>query len=191
MSEASEHLEAWDITDYEPPYSVNTTQHNIEQNTPEWLELRKGKITASNAHILLKNGRNAAISANNKESGGGFYADRGHILEDEALEIYEGITGIKPAKIGFITNDKYNDCGYSPDADHIEIKCFKEEKHLTSMDGLPLEVYTQVQFGMMIAEWDYIDVLLYNPDIEDNKLCFKIVRVDRDEKIIERFRAKL
>lgn len=167
------------------------TIHQIPQNSPEWLELRKGKVTASNAHILLKKGRNAAISANNSDSGGNYWSERGHILEEEAIEIYESVTGKKVEKLGFITNDKYPDCGYSPDGFKLESKSFKEQKHLDCIKELPLEVFCQVQFGMMIAEWDEVDVTLYNPDIEDDKLCFKIINVKRDEKMIQRFEEKL
>jgi len=167
------------------------TNHNIDQNTDLWLELRKGKVTASNAYILLTKGKNAAISANNGGGGENFWSKRGHILEGEAIEIYESVTGKKVEIIGFITNDKYPDCGYSPDGYKLESKSFKSEKHLACINELPIEVYCQVQFGMMIAEWDDIDVILYNPDIEDSKLCFKVINVKRDEKLIKRFEKKL
>ncbi|MDP4226023.1 MAG: YqaJ viral recombinase family protein [Bacteroidota bacterium] len=167
--------------------------HNVDQNSEEWLELRKGKVTASNAYILLKKGVNAAIAANNGESGGGFYAARGHILEEEAIEIYQEVTGKKVHKVGFITNDKYPNCGWSPDGWDVavESKSFKVEKHLACCKELPIEVYCQVQFGMMIGELPEMDVILYNPDIEDSKLCFKIITVKRDDELIKRFEQKL
>lgn len=195
MSEASEHLEAWDTTGYEPPYKIKGVNiHNVEQNSEDWLGMRQGLITASNAVILLKKGKNAAKGANGSDTGTNFWCERGHILEDEAIEIYEEVTGQKVERVGFVTNSKYPECGYSPDGwgkRLIEVKCFKADKHLECIKDIPIPVYCQIQFGMMIAEQDQIDVIFYNPDIEDSKQCFKIVTVDKDEKIINKFKEKL
>ena len=64
----------------------------VEQNTEEWLELRKNKVTGSIADNLLTRGLDEALKENYREFRGNFYTQRGHILEDEAIEVYEAIS---------------------------------------------------------------------------------------------------
>lgn len=73
----------------------------------------------------------------------------------------------------------------------LEVKCFKEEKHLACLEDTPIEVYAQIQFGLMISESDMARLIHYNPDIEDTSLCFKVIDVPRDEQLIKRFKEKL
>lgn len=170
------------------------TRHQVQQGSPEWHELRANRITASNAWVLLQKGVKSAVNGSGGENGGGFWAQRGHILEEEAIEIYEAVFNTEVGRIGFITNTDFPHCGYSPDGfDDIplEVKCFKAEKHLACLKELPTEVICQVQFGMMISETERAIVILYNPDIEDSDLCFKTIEVARDERIISSFKRKL
>lgn len=160
----------------------------VEQNTDEWHALRTGRITASNAHILLTRGLNAA---RNMQSGGNGnrWAQRGHDLEPEALSLYEAVKGVSIKHAGFVTNDDYPECGLSPDGwePYVEIKCFAEHNHRAAISDMPMSVYAQVQFGMMIGEKEWADVGFYNPDIADSQLVFKVVKVMRDERLIARF----
>ncbi len=169
-------------------------RHNLKQGSPEWHEKRANRITASNAYTLLTKGVNSAVNGSGGENGGGFWAQRGHILEEEAIEIYEAVFNTEVGRIGFITNTDFPYCGYSPDGfDDIplEVKCFKEEKHLASIKELPTEVVCQVQFGMMISETERAIVILYNPDIEDSEQCFFTIELKRDERLIANFKKKL
>lgn len=166
-------------------------KHKVQQNSPEWFALREPLITASNAYALLTRGKNACKNSAGG-SGSGFWAERGHILEAEALEVYEAVYGVEVERVGFVTNADFPECGYSPDGDiYLEVKCFKDEKHLSSIKDLPIEVICQVQFGMMITELPSAKVILYNPDIEDSSLCFVVIEVPRDERLITRFKKKL
>lgn len=173
------------------------TIHKVEQGSDEWFALRKGRITASNAAALLLRGVNAAILKNSNDSvdtnNGGFWSNRGSTLEPEAIELYEQIKDVKVERAGFVTNDRYPRAGYSPDGwdPIIEVKCFAEAKHLAAIEDTPMEVYAQCQFGLMIAEKDSIDLLLYNPDIEDTALCLAIKTIYRDERLIARLEEKL
>jgi len=169
------------------------TYHNLTQGSDPWHALRIGKVTASNAHVLLSKGKYAATGTAGLHTSG-FWAERGHILENEAIEVYEAITGLTVERTGFITNEDYPDCGFSPDGYvelngslmPIEVKCFAEARHLLCLEDTPIEVYAQIQFGMMITESDKTMLLHYNPDIADDKLCFKAIEVHRDELLIER-----
>lgn len=174
------------------------TYYKVVQGSAAWHALRIGKVTASNAMTLLSKGKYAATGTMGIGTSG-FWAERGHILEREALEVYESVYGVQTEEVGFITNSDYPDCGYSPDNMRVpielnyplEVKCFKEERHLLCLDDTPMEVYAQIQFGLMICEGDEADLIHYNPDIADNSLCFKVIKVLRDELLIARFKDKL
>lgn len=100
-----------------------TFYDDVYQGTQEWLNLRNGKVTCSNALTLLTKGKNQCIEANlialnNLKVNGNWYAERGHVIEFEFRETYNkslaGV-GFKLVECGFITNDDYPDAGYSPD----------------------------------------------------------------------------
>ena len=168
------------------------TIHNVEQRSPEWFELRRNKITASKAGKLLESGVEKAMEVSTFT--GNIWTERGSILESEAIELYEKIKDIPVLTVGFVTNDKYPNCGASPDGitDRlIEVKCFNAEKHLNiHKDDIPFEVMAQVQFGMMICELDLCDLVLYNPDLPADK-ALKIIEIKRNEKIINNILSKI
>lgn len=173
------------------------TIHDVKQGTDEWHGLRlQYPHTASLAYLLLTKGKNAASNKQGVRSSG-FWAERGHILEDEAIKVYEAVYGCDVERPGFITNTDYPDCGWSPDATRmeirrgIEVKCFKDEKHLACLEEIPTEVYAQCQFGIMVGEMEIFDLVFYNPDIDDPKLCFKVHTMFPDRQLISRFKAKL
>ena len=143
--------------------------HPVAQGSPEWLELRKGLYTGSNAHKLLKFGTIDYSKNADSTFNGNFYTKRGHILEDEAIDLYQRINRVVVERPGFVTNSKYPGCGYSPDgltADRtIEVKCFNEEKHRAAAKYIPLEVKSQGHFGMLICEKKLCDLILYNPEL--------------------------
>lgn len=95
----------------------------IEQGTQEWLELREGRITCSNAKTLLYRGKKACLDANRRAAGrlrpnGNSYAERGHVVEAEAKLEFNDIIAEKGLRIldcTFVTNDAYPEAGYSPD----------------------------------------------------------------------------
>ena len=175
--------------------------HQVQQGTDEWHGLRvQYPHTASLAYVLLTKGKYAASNKYGVR-GTGYWAERGKILEDEAIEVYNAVYGVTVERVGFITNDNYPDCGWSPDGliilddgKHrrgIEVKCFKEEKHLACLSDIPSEVYAQCQFGSMIGELDDLDLIFYNPDVEDANLCFKVHRLLPDALLFKRFKTKL
>jgi hypothetical protein len=102
---------------------------------------------------------------------------------------------MRVAQVGFVTNDKYPNCGYSPDGilpDRIiEVKAFNESKHLASHNDIPFDVMAQIQFGLMISEMPVGVLVLYNPDINniDQNLLLKVI--PRDDKIIANIERKL
>lgn len=109
-----------------------TFYYDVEQGTQEWLDLRKGKVTCSNALVLLTKGKTAAILANKDSAeritpNGNRYAERGHVIEAEYKEQFNAVLksidsgGLEIDECGFITNSQYPDAGYSPDGLVVDV----------------------------------------------------------------------
>jgi predicted phage-related endonuclease len=171
------------------------TIHDIAQGTPEWHALRAGKYTGSNADKLLRFGTIDYSLTEAASFGGNFYTKRGHILEEEAIEIYEAVTGEKVYRPGFVTNEKYPTCGYSPDGltetAVIEVKCFQASKHQKLYDeDIPFKILAQINFGMLLCELREARLLIYNPDVPAN-LAFKIIPIKATRATTSNFKRIL
>lgn len=178
--------------------------HKVTQGDAEWEDLRQGLYTGSNSHKLLEhanktkivNGVSSAYALTEITGfGGNFFTKRGHILEDEAIELYERITARDIDRPGFVTNTRYPNCGYSPDGLRvdrtIEVKAFNEQKHMEMYRGhIPLKVLSQCYFGMLICGRKLCDLVIYNPDLEA-KYAFKIIPIRWNPKIAANFRRIL
>lgn len=100
-----------------------TFYYGIEQGTQEWLDLRKGKVTCSNAYKLLTSGINACLDENKRSAerltpNGNKYAERGHVVEAESKDAFNKYIeplGLKIMDCTFVTNSDYPNAGYSPD----------------------------------------------------------------------------
>lgn len=169
------------------------TEEEIPQGSELWHEIRNGLITGTTAYDLLT-GLSIDDCLSKKESdtfSGNYYTKRGHILEDEAKEIYSELYK-KVTNYGFVINDKYPNAGYSPDGVVcendtptylIEVKCLTPERHLSVYQSLDAHYYAQIQLGLLIAELPYCDLILYNPDIEETELSFLTRRIYPDRKL--------
>lgn len=178
------------------------TIHRVKQGTPEWHELREGDYTGSNADKLLQGNRSviekgrvtAYAKAGGKEWGGNFSTKRGHILEDEAIELYEQIKGVSVQRPGYVKNSKYPGAGYSPDGllpdRTIEVKAFNMKRHYDNHKYVELKVMAQAQFGELICEKDLCDLLLYNPDVPAESALL-IVTIKRQPTVSQNFRRHL
>jgi len=172
------------------------TIHDVNQGTEAWHALRSGKYTGANAHKLLRYGATSFSLTEHSSFGGNYHTKRGHALEPEAIGLYEAITGTHVERPGFVTNTAYPTAGFSPDglqtARVVEVKCFNEEKHLKLYGGdIPLEVLAQIHFGMLICELKAASLLIYNPDLDDPKKCFKIIDIPYNRNIANNFKRIL
>lgn len=169
-----------------------TLHRDIEQGSPEWLAARDGKFTGSNAYKLLSSfGAGDHAKSETSDFTGNFYTKRGHLLEDEALEVYEAVTKDSVEHCGFVTNDRFPSCLYSPDgltASHvIEVKCFGNKPHLAIWEGdIPLKILAQIHFGMLVCERQAARLVIYNPKLPPAQ-AFKYIEIANDPRIAQRF----
>lgn len=180
------------------------TTHDVDQKTEEWQKLRAGKYTGSNADKLLAHANKLKIVDGvisgyslTEISGftGNFYTRRGGLLEDEAIELYKAIRKVEVERPGFVTNSRYPMCGYSPDGictdRTIEVKCFKEDKHLSIYNGdIPISVLAQTHFGMLICDKPLCDLVIYHPKLPP-KQAFKIIAIKQNRRINANFKRIL
>lgn len=181
---------------------------DVDQGSQEWLDLRLGKITASNfAKIITSTGKPSA-SANEymEELAGEFLMDkaesgfksdamiRGNELEEEARQAYEEERLQKVEEVTMIDCDKW---AYSPDGlvgddGLIEIKCPLAKAHSKYIidNKLPSKYKAQVQGGLFVSGRKWCDFISYNPNFKEGYKLF-IVRVNRDEEFIEKLEKEL
>lgn len=178
--------------------------HRIEQQTPEWFELRKLKFTGSEAQAIGNGGKGLetlveklvrnAITPDEPYTNENM--ERGNELEDAARMSYIFETGIEITQVGFIELDNYT--GYSPDGImepypdsiefFIEIKCMANKAYFTFLkDGkIDTKYQWQMQHGFLCTEAKYCDFIAYNPNF---KTYIIIQRVYPDAEKIEKLKA--
>lgn len=160
---------------------------SVPQNSDEWLQKRVGKVTGSIANLLLTRKKKEVLKENTEFNVHSFYTERGHILEEEAIEVYESIHKVKVERPGIVVNDKYPEAQCSPDGiDNeclLEVKAYAKNKHLSiTKRNLPLKIMSQLQFNMLITGLKKSILILYNPDISDPKLAYREILIRRDLK---------
>ncbi len=184
----------------QPPQQYNHIHYydEIEQGSEEWKLLRAGKISGSTAHKLLGKTLPKLSSFNNANDTftGNFATKRGHLLEPEAIEIYERINGVKVLLTGYVTNDKYPNCLYSPDGylddRTIEVKCFLPKHHLECIQRTDTKILAQCHFGQMIMEKPLTDLILYCPKSEvPIDQMFVVKQLKENSKIQDNFKKRI
>ena len=166
------------------------TRHDVIQGSPEWHKLHDGKWTGSTAIKLLE-GKPLVWNT----FGGNKYTRRGKLLEYVAIREYEVAVDMPGGVeiIGFVTNSKYKNAGYSPDGIFcdilLEVKCLNGTHHEELIKGnIPLEYLVQVHFGMVICELRKAKLLAFNPEYE-NQLT--VIDIEYNEKIAANIIRKL
>lgn len=169
----------------------------IEQGTPEWLDLRKGIITSTVVKSLItptfklaendKTRKAIWKLASERITGhleDSFYSsdmERGHFEEPLARDLYGGAV-----EVGFITNKIGGvTVGYSPDGlvGHnglIEIKSAKQSIQVERIVSgiVPVEHLPQIHYGMLVSGRDWCDFISYS-----NGMPMQVIRVEKDLKI--------
>ena len=186
-----------------------TYHRDIQQGTDEWLELRAGRITGTDAETLLVNGKNgistgmktliykkAAEFVTGPELNGftNYAMQRGTELEPYARMEYEGKTWNHVEQVGFISVGEY--LGFSPDGiigedGLIEIKCPMGLEFVRFVDTkeIPKGHYAQMQWGMFLTGRKWCDYVAFNPDFKPAEL--HVVRVEQDSEMMGEFGRKV
>jgi len=182
----------------------------IQQQTPEWLQARLGRVTASRVKDVmakLKSGLPAAPRKNYMtelacERLTGRAKDHfvsaamawGTENEKYARAAYEIISGNEVEKVGMAIHPRIEQFGASPDGavgtdGLVEFKCALTETHVDWMDEgnaeVPEEHRDQCYSQMACWERDWVDFASFDPRIEDYPdLQMFMKRLPRDEKRI-------
>lgn len=188
----------------------NCNFHDIEQNTDEWLNLRVGKITASNFDRICANmgksfGKGAKDYAKKKalelvtkkideHSFSSPYFQRGHDLEPLAVEHYEFETFNTVSNGGFFENGTYGD---SPDGlvgEHgvIEVKSVIPNVHWNRIEkgGYNTSYKWQIQGHLLMTGRDWCDFISYCPEFAQGKELH-VHRVYPDDTMQEQLKDRL
>jgi putative phage-type endonuclease len=177
----------------------------MKQQSEEWFNARLGLVTASRIIDIMPSSRGYRASRDNyiaqlvcerltgqrEESFTNSAMQWGTDNEPLARAAYEAVTGVIVDEVGFIKHPEITGLGASPDGlvgsdGCIEIKCPNTATHLrTYLKGeIKKDYIYQMQTVMMCAERDWCDFVSYDPRLPD-KYCPHIIRVERDEKMID------
>lgn len=183
--------------------------YEIEQGSPEWLELRRGKVTGSRVADMMKRLKGGkTYSANRKDYAFDLALERitgelqgpdlsnvkwvqdGKEREPEARELYSFMRGLEVQTIGFATHDTVELFGASPDSlveddGCLEIKCPKPKTHLEYLLAgvAPEEYMPQMDAEMACTGRKWCDFVSYHPAFPAQSQLF-VVRYSRDDKRI-------
>lgn len=164
--------------------------NNIEQGTPEWFAIRKGKMTASHAQAIGNAGKGLDTyiyeimaefySSGEKEQFSNEHTERGNELETLARQIYELEKMVDVEQVTFIELDEYIGC--SPDGligedGLIEIKCPNDTEYikylLNGWKQIDTKYEWQVQMQMLITGRKWCDLVIYNPNFKKSMCIFR------------------
>ena len=170
----------------------------MEQGTPEWFDIRAGKLTASKAAAIATNGKGLETLVFEKVAelltGKMVMIEQneamkhGIEMESEARNSYEVETGSSVEEIGFV--DAGDGSGCSPDGfvgkdGLVEFKCPTNKvfvKYLYT-EKIDSGYMWQMQMQMLVTGRKWCDYVVYNPKFPKPLI---IQRVDFDEKKIEK-----
>lgn len=186
-------------------------EHLEPQGSPEWLESRRGVITASQFRVCrdkTKKGEYSsaamlyAMDTARERVGGiapGVFVNAamrtGTEQEPFARAAYEARYGVLVDEAGFITTDDrrfgVSVDGKVGDMGAVEIKTLvSSEAIFTAMVAGDVSKYRDQCLGAMwILRLRWVDVCLWAPDLADNPL--RVIRINRDEDEIQKLEDDL
>ena len=184
----------------------------IEQGTPEWLELRRGKVTASRvADILAKTKTGTSVSRQNylielalqritktiEPSYTNAAMEWGTATEPQARVAYEVHTNNFVDQVPFIDHPTIQEFGCSPDglvgADGLlEIKCPSSATHWEYFKTKepPKKYFIQMQAQMAVTGAKWCDFVSFDPRFPERSQLL-IVNVPRDAEFILYMEAEI
>lgn len=180
---------------------------NVDQNSDEWLELRRGKITGSKLSGIIpkKRGDGKKIGFYELmaerlaiEEGAEDPMERGHRLEAEAIAAFEASSGKKVERVGFCVSDLHPSIALSPDGliavdgkwkEGVEVKCLSAARHLEAWDlqKVPADYEEQVlQYFIVDEALETLYFVFYDPRIAAKPLfTLEVHRAEVEGKLQE------
>ena len=175
------------------------------QGTPEWLQARCGRVTASRVGDVIARTKTGWAAARATYMGQ-LLAERltgqpqeafvtpamrwGSECEDQARAAYEYWTDQDVASVGFVSHPTITMSGASPDGlvgddGLLEIKCPTTVTHIDTLvgDEVPLKHVPQIQWQLACAGRAWCDFVCFDPRMPESLRIF-IRRVERDEALI-------
>ena len=184
----------------------------IEQGSPEWHQMRLGKVTASRvADILAKTKTGPSASRQNylielaiqrttgiiQESYSNAAMEWGTQTEPQARVAYEVDTNNFVDQIAFIDHSSIKWFGCSPDGlvsdkGLLEIKCPSSSQHWEYFKAKkpPQKYFIQMQAQLAVTNRDWCDFVSFDPRMPERSQLL-VVRVDRDEAFIAEMEAEI
>ena len=177
--------------------------YNFEQRTEDWYNIRKGKMTASNAETIIANGKGLETyiynlmaeyySSAEKENYINADMQRGIDLEPEAKIEFQFYTGLDIKEVGCVELNEYilaSPDGLIGDDGLIEIKCPNDSIYfkLLLSNNIKPEYIAQMQMQMYVTDRQYCYFVSYNPNFEKS---LYITKINRDEEMIDKLKKGL
>ena len=179
---------------------------NVQQNTPEWIQMRQGRITGSKLKDLVVERGNSkkdgfyeliAERLSLPEEGDEQAHDRGHRLEEEALDRFAELSGKEVEKnCGMWLSDVDPNIAVSPDGciksrgkirEACEVKCLSGKHHLRAIiedsigNGFKKQV---IQYFVVNEDLKKLYFIFYDPRIAVRPLhVIEFRRMDLEEEI--------
>lgn len=181
---------------------------NLQQGTPEWLQARAGRATASKFKDILAKGQGKSrasylrqivaerLTGQVAESYKNANMERGHEHEPDARALYEIREGVLVDQVGLILHD---DLMVATSPDHLvgsdgggEIKSVLAATQIDTILGgeIPSEHKAQIQGNLWNAEREWWDFISYCPEMPENTRLF-VLRCYRDEPYIKTLEAEI
>ena len=182
----------------------------------DWFEKRLGRLTSSRFGDMMQKGRakddkfgtackkyiNEKIAEILTGQGSSFSSqatDWGTDLEPEAIAFYQDKTNniVDYDSKRFVEFGEY--AGGSPDGliddnGAIEVKCpFNSINHIETIrtNEVPKQYVHQVQGHLMVTGREWCDFVTYDPRMKDDKLKMHIIRVGRNQELIDKMEARI
>ncbi|AGO48358.1 exonuclease [Cellulophaga phage phi10:1] len=191
--------------------------HDIEQNTEEWYDIRRGVVTSSNFGTIMANYGKAFGEPAKKyaykiayegitgedleeERYSNIHMENGHTYEPIAKEAYEYATFNDVSNGGFCMYDEFYKIGGSPDGLILDSKGGIEIKSVipyTQSKTLKRERFDpsykwQILGNIWICGLDWMDFISYGfRNTEDNKLFIDRVKASEFEDDIKKLSGRV
>jgi predicted phage-related endonuclease len=195
---------------------LDNIQYNedfVEKTKDEWHQQRLGKLTASRFEDLVtrdKSGKKPGVAAMKYvyEKVAELLTNAPHIVTSQAMDWGNEMEAFARTKYTEITKNEVTQAGFfeytemsggSPDGlvdedGIIEIKCpFNPANHIETIitNEVPVKYIYQIQGNLMVTDRKWCDYISYDPRVQEPSLQIFIMRVHRDEEIINEIKERI